>query len=124
MGKAPPNALAQAYEKLDEETKRLFMKFGLFLVVFSVAVPMTAGIWYEFSASYWLMSASAFSVGVGFIWPPLIIWAVMALPTAFAKLIPSKRLADAVLPDRRALPRGGEVWSDEERELRAQETPE
>lgn len=97
----PPTLIMQSYQDMGTEGRRKMQKIGLGILLFTVAVPMTAGIFVELPTTYWLFSGVGMVLGLCLLWPQLGVWAVNAIPAAVSRLMPSKKLADALRPDRR-----------------------
>lgn len=94
-----PTALIQSYERMSSKKRAMLFKVGLGLLIFTVGLPLVAGVWIDLPNVYWFFAFGGGITGLAMMWPEAAIFVFQG----FAKLIPAAALKGLLSkPERRA----------------------
>ncbi len=94
----PPTLLTLAYEKWSPEKRKWLFWVGVGLLIFTVALPLVAGIWVDLPNIYWGFAIVGFVAGLSCMSPELGIF----IASIAGKLIPISGIKHLLSnPDRR-----------------------
>jgi len=96
-----PSLVMQSYRDMGTHGRRRMQIAGSILMAASTAYGLTVPPFFTVPAVYLLFVGMIFLVGVGFFWPQYGAMALDTIPTAIAKVLPARRIVDALYPDRR-----------------------
>lgn len=104
----PPTAVMLAYKSMERTERMELTRSGTKMLLFTTVVPMTGEVVLAaldkdgLPAFFWLFSGLAMLISICLMWPPLGLWALEAVPSGLAKILPG-RLSDLLKrQDRRA----------------------
>lgn len=99
----PPTMVMQSYKDMGQSGRRKMQLAGTMLMAISViaglVVPLVPGALVPIA--YYILVGVIFLVGVGLFWPQYGVLVINMIPTAIAKILPAKKVVDAIRPDRR-----------------------
>lgn len=98
----PPTLIMQSYERMGTVGRGRLRWIGGGMLVFGVGMPMVAELFMPLSWVYWTFSGFVAIAGLCLLWPEMGLVLLDRIAGVLARFLPSKKLADAVKPERRA----------------------
>ena len=84
----PPTQLILSYEKMGTAKRRKLFFVGIGILLFTVALPLVAGIWVDLPNVYWAFAFGGGTAGFACIWPEGAIY----IFSSFGKMLPFGRI--------------------------------
>ena len=98
----PPTIILQSYQAMGPDGRRRLRKVGGCMLLFGIGMPMAIEPFLPLSWVYWTFSGFVAIAGLCLVWPEGGFFLLDKIANVLARFLPSKKLAEAVKPERRA----------------------
>lgn len=92
----PPTAVMLAYKSMERAERLELTRTGTKMLLFTTVVPMVGEVILNamdrtgLPAFFWIFSGLGMLISVCLMWPPLGLWALEAVPSGLAKILPGR----------------------------------
>lgn len=101
LNSGPPTMMMKSFQEMGIKGRRKMQWVGGVLMTLSAVVGLTVPLIATVPIPYYILVGVIFLVGCGFFWPQYGVLLLSAVPVAIAKIIPTKKVVDALRPERR-----------------------